>query len=256
MTLPFVLLGILMQPLQSPSPPSGEAVSRSTKIRKELLSTHSGTDPAITNAAERQRRFSTLASLVRGEMLRQLQAGIRTPEDLLAALLPLCRTDWEEPVTVLHKEQAGADVFFVAYSIVWGPSALPHAKAILDAFRYEGGKAEFVATIGDNLDDTLVRAQLLQSPLSNQIWLLVHGQQTGVMQYTEKARILAFDGAAFTEIWAPPPMGSPVYTINGPRVQITYEALPQRVNRGVVQTLLLTPSGVLEIEPLPQNEHH
>jgi hypothetical protein len=92
--------------------------------------------------------------------------------------------------------------------------------------------------------------QLLDSPISNEVWLLVAGQVAGFMGNLERARVFAFDGYSSREVWAPEDRQNMRITVKGDRLSAAF--LGPKVDRfggdrqdGMVEELQLTPAGVI-----------
>jgi len=122
---------------------------------------------------------------------------------------------------------------------------LPDATAVIEAFRTVGNQYEFAAQTGEELENSLVRLEEIPSSASSELWILAHGQMTGVMQYTEKVRIYSFDGKGFKVRWAAPPKKSPEFRLAKDTVEITYEEEWEKHSPLMIQTLALTHEGLV-----------
>jgi hypothetical protein len=122
---------------------------------------------------------------------------------------------------------------------------LPDATAVIEAFRKGTAQYDFIAQTGERLENSLVRLEEIPSSSSGELWMLAHGQQTGLMQYTEKIGIYSFDGWGFKERWTTTPKGAPSFRLGKDTIEITYGEEWQKQSPLMVQTLALTRGGLV-----------
>ena len=224
-----------------------------TQLRKELLSNSVDSALPAMNEAYLTERFEAVRAIVRGEVLRQLNANVTNTDDIRTAILPIAQDQWAAPVSVIRSSINGLKIVVVGYSILYGPSALPNSKMVIEAVRDDGNGYTPIAVTGEALSNSLARLEALPSARPEQLWILAHGQETVKMQYSEKMRIYSFDGVQFKELWSPDPKVAPQFTIGKSSLQITYELEPGKRGTRMMQVLSLTPAGVLEAIPIPEN---
>jgi len=223
--------------------------SKIADLKKGLFS-DSRIDPDRLDEIRKQ--MDEIHDLVRAEILMNLNAGVESAQELNNQLRPALEANSKTPVSIIEKKLNGIDVLLVAYSIMYGASALPTTSTVIEGFRKVAGRYEAVTRAGEILDGSRALLEELPSPWSTELWFLAHGQESGVMQYHEKMAIYSFDGSAFKKLWAPAPRKAPNVQITKDSVIVTYEQEPES-GPLLVQTMLLTPAGVVEGTPIPKN---
>jgi hypothetical protein len=213
-------------------------------------------DP-FTSAAqikETEDRVLNLRNLIREEILSRLNSGSEKPADLYLQIRPILEDRPDRPVGVVARRLNGVDAIVIGYSLLFGSSGLPSAATFVEGFRKEGAQYFFADGVGDKLAVAHVQINELHSPWSSELWLLTHGQQTGVMQYHERIAIYSFDGFRFKTLWTSrEPKKAPEFEIAKAFVKVTYELEPPEFGPRQVEQLDLTPGGIIENAPLPQH---
>jgi hypothetical protein len=207
--------------------------------------------------SERQRRPGYLAGrigqlrdLIRDEILRQLNGGQWKDSTLLQNLAPALTKEWNGPLSLIHKQLNGADLVIIGYSIRHGPSAIPDSTVVIEAFRKVADRYELVDQTGEGLANSVPKLEQLSGPWTNEIWILAHGQQTGVMQYHERVRIYSFDGQRFKELWGHEPLRQATFEAEKGQVKVMFET--EEDLQEMVLTLALLPQGPMQISLLPK----
>lgn len=100
----------------------------------------------------------------------------------------------------------GTDFVIAGYSIRHGASALPDSTVVIEAYRKSADGYVLADQTGERLANSISKLEELPCPWTTDVWLLAHGQQTGVMQYHERLRIYSFDGRRFKELWGHDPL--------------------------------------------------
>ena len=142
-----------------------------------------------------------------------------------------------------------------------GAYALPSGVVIIQAFRKEAGEYVLADQVGDSLFGLLYyrKFDVLGSPQTNQLWLLVQGQVAGYMGDLERARIYSFDGYKFREEWKPEDRVSMHITTYGNQINARY--LSEKIDLPVGQTqncieekLQLGAGGLLSLGSVTHND--
>jgi hypothetical protein len=223
------------------------------RLRADLFSDSAERGTPAEKKSYRLQRFTHLRALINDETLHLLNKDLISPNELVNTLGPILQdAAWHSPANVIHKRLPGTDVVLLAYTILYGARGLPNSTGTIQAFRKIGESYETSTQVTEGLDDCLLRLDAMPSPWPDQVWLLAHGQRLIAMQYHEKIQALSFDGFVFKRLWGPEEMKAPSFKIDANSVRITYE---QEMNRGprLVQELFVTPSGILESVPTPEN---
>ncbi len=199
------------------------------------------------------RQVDELRKLIRKEILRQLNAGFESADELNTRLLPIIQQEgWKDPTSVFHWKWDGTDSVIVAYSILHGGYGVPDCTAVIEAFRKATDQYDFVAQTGDGMENSRVRVEAIPSPTPREFWMLAHGLMAGVMWDHEKIRIYNFDGRGFNELWATSPKRAPLFHIGKDSVEIAYGEEPETGSSSMIQTLALTHAGVVETKLAPK----
>jgi hypothetical protein len=240
-TLAFVAVAQLTLQAQA------EKAGRIEAARKELFVNSKEDLQRLHAPGYLPSKITALRTLIREEILRQLNRSASNDSVLLAGLESALTKD-SKPLSVIHKQLAGAEFIIVGYSIRHGPSAQPDSTVVIEAYRKGPDGYEFVDQTGEGLTNSTSKLEELPSPWTTEIWLLAHGQQTEVMQYHERVQILSFDGVRFKDLWNHDPLWLPNFLVERNELRITFEK-----EGGVGQmvlTLALLPQGPKEISLL------
>lgn len=189
-------------------------------------------------------KIDELKGLIRQEILSKLNRVGWNDSTLLSSLAPAL--DHESyPLSLIHKQLNGIDFVIIGYSIRHGPSAIPYSTVVIDAYLKRGDGYELADQTGEGLANSTPKLEELPCPWTTEVWLLGHGQQTGVMQYHERARIYSFDGQHFKELWGHDPMREATFQIE--RNELKIEFVDEPASHAMELTLALLPQGPKEI---------
>jgi hypothetical protein len=129
---------------------------------------------------------------------------------------------------------------------------LADATPVIEAFRQVGHQYEEADHGGRSLDGSAVKLQEIPSPWPNELWILAHGQQSGVMQYHEKVAIYSFDGFQLKDLWvAKASVRDPHFQVTKNALFLTYED-EERIGPPLVKTITLTQAGPMETSTVPK----
>lgn len=164
---------------------------------------------------------------------------------------------FQEDSMVAHRVGIGGFTgVVVGYPLYYGSGVFPTTRVVIDGYRNTGGGYELAAETGIALENCGLVLTQLPSPRPNEAWFLAHGHLYGNQVYHEVARIYAFDGYQFKELWAPPePLDHPDFKVLKGAVVVTYGGpelsnpkqpklegtVPLTVNGAVVTTRTIAP---------------
>jgi hypothetical protein len=194
-----------------------------------------------------------------GEDTKQLAEDLRAINDAYARETVLKGSDGTA-YAFEQKTTAGDFSITVTY-FSSGAIAFPARIVIIQGFRKEGGRWVFAAETGESVSGIMYYRplQLLQSPVSSEMWLLIGGQVAGFMGDLERARVYAFNGYEFRELWKPEDREDMEITVKSNEIHATYlgpriKRFPGYYQNHMEETLQLTPSGVLQTNLINHGE--
>ena len=225
-----------------------DTAERMRAARNELFTASKEDVQLFRSPGYLARKINVVRDLMREEILRQLNAGGWSDSTLLKRLPPVTNMEPNIGLGLVHKRLNGVDFVIISYCILHGASAIPDSTDVIDAYRKGADGYELVDQTGDGLANSMPKLEELPSPWTTEIWLLGHGQQTGVMQYHERARIYSFDGQHFKELWGHEPMRDAKFEID--RNELKIQFVDEEARHVMWLTLALLPQGPKEISLL------
>lgn len=223
---------------------------RVEKARRELLMYTEDDVKRLRSREYVTGKLREFEALAREEILRNLNSEKWTDSTLRQRLSPVL-VSGPLQLSLIHKLLNGIDVVIVEYSVAHGPSAIPDSTVFIQAYRKVADRYELADQTGDGLANSMPKLEELSAPSGNEVWLLAHGQQTGVMQYHERVRIYSFDGEHFKELWGhEPPLCGAAFKIEKNEIKIDFSDEADTNLPEMVLTLAILPQGPMQISLL------
>jgi len=182
-------------------------------------------------------QIGELKKLVRDYSLQKLNQSNGDTEALMRDLLTIDNAwllDWTNkrptrengvPPFTFRRKNPGGELIVTVNSFATGATALPQDAVIIQGFRTENGQYFFADETGDSLFGiswVYHPAEMLQSPVPDEVWFIIGGQVSGVMGHLDRVRVFSFDGHRFQERWAPEDREAMEITVSNDEIRATY----------------------------------
>jgi hypothetical protein len=251
----FVLLAGLSAWAQSATTEQRAArvqeLGRETVIRNEDDAKRLTREKAEANLAE-------ICSIVREQVLESLNEGANA-EQLLSAMQAVLgpKPYFSSGPVVYFADLNGVKTVVTGYDWGYGGPISPDVRVTIEGYRNVGFDYELAAEAspifyetGQIFDNESLNLAQVDSPRSNEMWLLARGAVVGASAHRERMRIYSFDGYAFHKLWTSGDryVEKPTVDLTQDSVAIESEGL---AGQRYLDVLHLTDGGVVASSPVP-----
>jgi hypothetical protein len=221
----FVLGSVPAQEVVKDSDLQSQRTDRVRRLSDELRFKNAD-DIKLMTKEYVESRVAQIRAIVREQMLdtlRRTDTLEKVRGSVMAVLGYSEQLDDRAHSSAYVADLKGQRAVVVGYNVLYGGSAIPNSKVVIEAYRQVGAIYEFVAQTGETLENCDLSLDQLDSPRGTEAWFLARGRLFGPMDYQEIVRIYSFDGYQFRELWAPAaPKYRPEYQITRDSLTVTY----------------------------------